>query len=269
MKTASQTFDFKRYVNCIKRDIALNGRSWLQKILLMLATMTILLTFVTGLDLHDGRLTVYNYAGTISLMLRVCMILFGAYGASLFMENMSSRGKRLNELMSPASTLEKYLSRWTLCILGLTIALFLCFALAELLSITYLRWSNGDIVGLRYLNIFEVMADEAERWYMPWCALIGTQATFMLGSTLWPKNSFVKTIGILFGFYLVTLLSCMVAANLCLPGGNQNYQLKPFNYDLDWIDPFVLSALGSLTWATFCYVISYFRMRESEIINRP
>lgn len=270
MKTGSQIFDFKRYADCIKRDLTLNGRAWLIRAALMVAVMTIMLVLVSRDDIHG----MWN-AQTISIedqmdhgfnVLRVCMFIFTAIGASLFMENMTSPGKRLNELMSPASTLEKYLSRWTVCVLGVTIGFFVCFSLAELLRILIMEWIWGDINGLVYCGPFKLLK-QAERWYFPWCIMAAIQATFVLGSTVWPKKSFQKTFGFMFALQILLVLTVIATDELLMPDPSQ-YVLKITPYDFTQDDLFRILSVSSLVWTAYCYIVSFFRMRESEIIHR-
>ena len=191
------------------------------------------------------------------------MFIFTGLGASLFMENMTSPGKRLNELMSPASTFEKYLSRWTVCVLGVTIGLFICFSLAELLRVLIIGWIWGDVPGLGYVGIFEAL-QQAERWYMPWCTMASVQATFVLGSTVWPKKSFQKTFGFMFTLQLLLVLTVIGTSELFMPE-QSTLAITPHEFTRD--DLFNIWLASSIAWTVYCYIVSFFRMRESEVIH--
>lgn len=263
MKTKSQIFDFSRFVDCVKRDLTLNGRSWLLKAFLMLGVTTLLLCIATGPREYINE-SFYSaiQSETGFTVFRFCGTMFCALGASLFMENMTSNGLRLNSLMSPASTLEKFLSRWVICILAVTITYLICFALADLIRVAIFTWYYGDVPGLRYFGPFEMM-EKAEHWYYLWGSLASVQAIFVLGSTVTPKNAFLKTFGVLvvLGIAFAIIVSNVYAA------------LEPFgshivakNGPTSVLD--TAAKIAPIFWILFCYITAYFRLKESEIINR-
>ena len=258
MTTKSQIFDFGRFLNCLKRDFALNGRSWMLKVLMMLGALTIMLTFMTGVTMDSGGLLV---------LFRFCATVFCALGASMFMENMTSKGLRINTLMSPASTLEKFLSRWVICVLGTTIAFLVCFALADLIRVGYFQiyYHNGfeglPLHDIRYYGPFEIMA-QAEHWYYLWGSIAGVQAIFVLGSTVAPKNAFLKTFGVLIILIVAWGLAVGNVFAALLPDA---YRFRPENPE-EIFD--TIARIIPIVVLTFCYITAYFRMKESEIINR-
>lgn len=272
-KTVSQTFDITRFGHCLKRDLTINGRGWLLRLLLMIAVTTLVLYYATkpiegtfgfghAPDYEDiqlnGSYNIFCFCGFIFFML----------GASLFMENMTSAGSRLNSLMSPASQLEKYLSRVLICVVGVTVAFIASFALAEFFRLIIIKVFYGDveaeyanISGLRYISVIDVQ-NQSKHWYYMWEFLLATQATYVLGSTIAPKNSFLKTSGALI-FLNILLISAMTSVyNISLIPG----RLWPS----DDAQSLILSAFKfiPLCWMVFCYITAYYRMKESEIIER-
>ncbi len=261
MKTTSQTFDPARFARCLTRDLRLNGRGWLLRLLIMVALTTLLLYFVTKppyvkiktyeMIQLDGSFTLFRFCGFIFCML----------GASLFMENMTSAGNRLNSLMSPASSLEKYLSRIIICVIGVTVAFIASFALAEFFRLIIIKAFYGEVAGLRYIGPFEVQS-AAEHWYYLWGFLLATQATYVLGSTIAPKNAFLKTTGVLI---LLAIVYITVVTNVYNVSRQPDCfwptdQAKELTLNLIKYMPFV--------WAVFCYVTAYYRFKETEIIER-
>ena len=260
MKTKSQIFDFDRFLNCIKRDLTLNGRSWLLKALMMLGVTTILLMLTTGVTLDsEPSFVVFRFCGTV----------FCALGASLFTENMTSKGLRLNTLMSPASTLEKFLSRWVICVLGTTIAFLICFALADMIRVGFyniyypdgMSFDGHYIKEFRYLGPIETMK-KSEHWYYLWGSIATVQAVFVLGSTVAPKNAFLKT----FGALIILIVAWGFAVgNVFVALLPDAYRFRPENPE-ELFD--TIARIMPIVWIIFCYVTAYFRMKESEIINR-
>lgn len=213
-----------------------------------------------------GRAGAYDHTQSsfihiyIEIIYVVGTIFFGALGASLFCANMTSNSERLNELMLPASTTEKYLSRFLICVLGTNIVFALCFIFANecrILISDAFGWMNESA------NPFEVFCDRDMPKLM--LILITTQATFVLGSTVWPKNSFQKTFAFIWIFYVVVicLLSFITKPYIVLPGNSWSVNTTKI-YDFTT----AFCYIGSAIWTLFCYITAYFRMRESEIINR-
>lgn len=261
MKTQSQIFDFSRFGDCLIRDFRLNGKAWMLKALMMLGVTTILLLFATVP--HMSPIGVVNYAdlqeeGTF-LIFRFCGAAFCTLGASMLMENMTTNGQRLNSLMSPASDLEKYLSRFLICIVGVTVAFLISFAIADAIRVLYVMHKYGDIDGLSYVGPFGVQVFAESKFYL-WGFFVAAQATFALGSTVWPKNAFLKTFGAIIVLIIIfVFLSNGVYAAFHKPGFN-------ITETPDWIENSAKIVPG--VWAVFCYVTAYFRFKESEIINR-
>lgn len=262
MKTNSQTFSFSRFVDCITRDFTLNGRSWLLKGLMMFGVTAILLLLATRPNGDNGF---YDYNAIQEdgcfLIFRFCGSVFCALGASLFMENMTTNSQRLSTIMVPASALEKFMSRWMICVLGVTIAFLLCYALADMVRVSFWSYYYNDVPGLRYVGPFEIQK-QAEHWYYLWGSFAACQSIFVLGSTVWPKNSFLKTFGALVAFAIVFTFLTGKIYTLSLPEGHY-YLSGHARQCLEHLPDFVPACC-----VVFCYITAYFRMKESEIINR-
>lgn len=262
MKTQSQIFDFGRFGDCLMRDLRLNGKSWMLKALVMLGVTSLLLLLAASPNMNYNA-SGYNYRLVQEegcfLIFRFCGSVFCALGASMLMENMTTNGQRLNSLMSPISDLEKYLSRFLVCIVGVTLAFLVCFAIADAIRVLYIRANYGELTGLSYLGPFGVQAFAESEFYL-WGFLLAAQATFALGSTIWPKNAFLKTFGTIIVLLIVFwILSNFVYTAFHKPG--LNTPTAP-----DWIENAAKIVPG--VWAVFCYITAYFRFKESEIINR-
>lgn len=265
MNASSSTFDFARLGLCVKRDIMLNGRSWMLRLLMMVGVTAIVYTFATWPGLHYGSYQPLQLEGGFSAF-KLCGVILCAWGASLFMENMTSKSKRITSLMNPASQAEKFVSRWLICLVGVTLAYLVCFGIADIIRIGFIRLFWGEVDGLRWLGPFEVMT-QAEKWSYPLVSLISTQATFMLGSTVWPDKAFQKT----FGFIIVLAIACGVLTTIGLKWFITSHVVisESTAINLNIVDIIVNTAsVINAIWVTFCYVISWMRFREAEVINR-
>lgn len=262
METISQTFDFGRFGKCLMRELKLNCKAWLLRMLLMFGVTTILLIIAT----HPHHISPEDYGALQSegsfLISRLCAFVFCGLGASLFMENMTSNGLRLNSIMSPVSQLEKFATRFTICIVFVTLAYLLCYTLADVVRVMYVRTQYGDLPNLHFFGWYSVMRMAESKWFL-WSYFFAMQMTFVLGSTVWPKNSFLKT----FGTVVVICLVFMYAAiNLDSYFGPQGP--CAISHSACVLLKYWIANYAPLIWSAFCLITSYYRFKESEIINR-
>lgn len=267
MNTTSQIFDLKRCGLCLRRDITVNGRSLLLKLMIMTAVVTIMLLFFTWpwlMGMNDNAVHFQNdYYGNVqpwmvTSVFKFAGLLFCSLGASLFMSGCATPGNRLQELMYPASTLEKYVSRWLICIAGVTVAYMLCFSIASVLRYGIDLMLLSPECKLRYFGTYDVITQGKDMASF-FLKLVTVQATFALGSTIWTKSAWMKTFGALFVYCCIVVLCIGITVNTYFNGhglGSVSEQS-----DAIWV------VIGSI-WTLACYVIAYFRMRELEIVNR-
>lgn len=265
----SQIFNWNRYTDTLRHDLMLNGKSLLLKGLLMLAVTTTIMLIVTWPDeiYNHGisHLGIPNQAHNLFAVFKFCGMVFCCLGASLFMENMTTRGERLNSITLPASLLEKFAVRWTICIFGVTAAFFVAFTLGDLIRVFILRCYFPELEGFTVVGPWGVLPLSGT-WYLPVTGLMTCQATYILGSTIWPKHSFLKTFGAMFAIGVVFSIIFSSVASFSLE--NLNY----YNTSVEANDVELIMEkawlIGTICWTAFCYIVAYMRAGESEIINR-
>lgn len=257
MNAISQTFDIKRFGLNLKRDLLSDWRSWLTRLLMITGTTTlamIILQFNShSYDIDDA-----------SKIFKIFAMVFCALGASLFMKNMSTKGLRLNSLMSPTSELEKFLTRWVICIVGVFVCYIVCFAIADLLRVGIMQfYEHSEPLDLRLMDPFSVMlsGDFSSDF---WISLIFSQSVFLLGSTVWPKDSFRKT----FGALIIIGVVCGLIFTGVMSWLLRKYVI--FGYTDDSFEESIINARWYIyaVIIVFNYVVAWFRFRESEIIHR-
>lgn len=262
METISQTFDFGRFGKCLMRELKLNGKAWLLRMLLMFGVTTILLIIAT----HPHNISPEAYGALqsygSSLIARLCAYVFCGLGASLFMENMTSNGLRLNSIMSPASQLEKFATRFVICIVFVTLAYLLSYMLADVVRVMYVRTQYGNLPDLHLFGWNSVMSMAESKWFF-WSYFFAMQMTFVLGSTVWPKNSFLKTFGSVVVFIIIFEFIAFDMNSYLGPHGSRVISYNACMLLKYWIVNYAL-----LIWSAFCLITSYYRFKESEIINR-
>ena len=269
---------FKRLTLLYKKDFIENWKTMLLRFVMLYAIMAIIFTFM-GLSELESR-TKHNFSpwyGGI-YYLRPAIFLFWGFGclfASLMMEKMKDKTKRIAYLMTPATNFEKFFSRFLPAVVVFIIAFFVAFKLADYtrIAILSIRYPEFNITAVNITQgLCSQNPDAMTHNWIEFTALFSVylffQSLFILGSTLWYKNPFIKTLatGI-----AITLLFYAVDALLVNSLFNESQLFSVGDYCREIIEKwttrrniiFLFSVLTLFNW-----VISYFRFKDSEIINR-
>lgn len=266
MKTESQIFSWRRFGQTLRRDFMLNGRQLALNGGMMFGVITLFLIFISILfvdnmyitldsptEFYEARIadTYKTLQEVYSVFFLILGAIFCSLGASMFATNLSTTGKRINELMSPSSHSEKYLSRFIICIICVPVAFCASFALADLISMLVVRICYG----FEHTFIMPVpMSFLGNKIYI---SIIAGSMTYMLGSTLWPKYSFVKTFLALMIIQFVVSIAAVASFTLI--------DIKSF--DITSAQLKNAYYIYVIVWSLFCVTASYFRMKKIEIIK--
>lgn len=257
-------FSFSRFVDVCRKDMAENWKNYALRIAMMYGVLAIVLVW-------NGYYVYKN--GWQDINLGPFVFMFGLWGfgllsASFTMEKLKSKTGRLSALMLPATPFEKYFSRWFIfTVLFLVVFLFV-FRMADctkalIYSAIYPENTSVGVISLARLFQGEVYnRNNPEFLSMIIAAYFFFQSCFVLGSSIWPKNSFIKTMAagvVIFGFYF---LSVAWVVKYVVSGGFSN---APHISNETAINIFCAVAIA---FALLNWVIAYFRFKESEIINR-
>lgn len=201
------------------------------------------------------------------------VIIMGMLSASFIMERMKTKTNRIAMLMTPATMFEKFLSRWLVFTFGFFIVFLIAFKMAD--------WTRMAVYMVSYPELKDIISSaplshlvgteqywtafqSCDSFMLGISAYFFAQSLFVLGSSIWPKNSFVKTfsaivviaiIYIAIGASLVKILFDMHGGH----GGNPNISDEVL---MLWV------TIIFFGMAVFNWVVAYFRFKESEIINR-
>lgn len=282
MNTAasSQTFCGARFAATMRRDWRMERSAWGVRFLAMFGVL-VLFVLVTSWFVHKvvPEESEPYYGSTVYIdgiekigLAFVCyffLSIFISLGASLFHSGYGTAGQRLNELMNPASTLERFASRFVICIIGVTVAYGLCWELADWTRVLVMHlFDRPAAPHVGFFETFGVISSKTG--YVTGLIICGTacsQASYALGSTIWPKLSFLKTFAAMFvvqsiyGMAIGYAMSYFLAAHI----GSGDVISAP---DIHTSMGYTILLVGSVVWSLFCYITAYFRMREDEIIDR-
>lgn len=268
-------FSFRRVGLLVKKDISENKKSFLLKIGLMygvIAMVSILISLVQSESYYDVEsYRFYNYLDggeDPSWDMQMAMYgffftLFGCLSAASVFENMKNKTSRLSALMVPATMLEKYISRLLLFLVTFVpIFLFGCL-LGEFIRYIsmFAIYHGSDMLKFMSLSyIWQYISDE-DFWLMV-LGVVFWQSVYTLGSSIWPKNSFLKT------FVAVWVILLALAVFLAVVVGIIFDFDKKYAPDAFLKLPDALGYIMTVGAILFNYTLAYFRLKESEIIHR-
>lgn len=222
-----------------------------------------------------------------SSLVVMAFLLFSAYAiliTSQLMKRVGERKSRVSWLLTPASALEKFL----VSMLGVLISIFVIFPLALAveevvrvcvfssafpeLPVKFIQYSQ--IVGDGSPGSYGILAFNRDAFYYEVLIAVGVFAVFVLGSSLWPKNSVVYTLVACVLLFIGFSGLMNVWVGLIYPGDWQTVnEISDTMLDRDWV---LLSWHMRWQWGRFflygmipfCIILAYYRFKELEIINR-
>ncbi|MCM1310385.1 MAG: hypothetical protein NC301_05080 [Bacteroides sp.] len=194
---------------------------------------------------------------------------------SLTFSSMSTKSKRISNMMLPAKQSEKFISQCLLYVIGGNIALILSLILADTLSSVIFGFVPGWYYLPQNLDISDLITDLPYGLNILFVAIFGGmwlflfgQAIYVLGSTLWPKKSFLKTYIALFALQIIVPI--LMPWNLIGDG---------FNVFAHWFEGKEFTSLQGwlMVWAIIIFLyalivgvyhLAWQRYRRLEIVKR-
>jgi hypothetical protein len=206
----------------------------------------------------------------------------GIWFASTFMNPMDSKLKRIAYLVSPASNLEKYLTRWIITTIGYILAFFAALWMADIIRVAIcavkfpevgiqlidLTKLTGQYTGPSFWREYVVEKDAFSTTVRLYFLL---QSLFLLGATFWERASFIKTFASLAVIIAAFILICRWTILLFygdLAGYNNVMMSFEINQTLSKEQAIFYAAILMSVVTVSCWILAFFRIRESEIIQR-
>ncbi|MEY8721833.1 hypothetical protein AALN73_11785 [Bacteroides stercorirosoris] len=201
------------------------------------------------------------------------LVIMGLLSASFIMERMKSKTNRIAMLMTPATMFEKFFSRWLVFTFGFLIVFLIAFKLAD--------WTRVAVYMVSYPELKDIIAstplshlvgkgqfwtvfDDCNYFMLGVSAYFFAQSLFVLGSSIWPKNSFVKTFSAIVVVAIIYIAIGSVLAKILFEARG----VRGVNQDISDEAMTLWTTIIFFGMAIFNWVVAYFRFKESEIINR-
>ena len=222
MNTVNQTFNWKRFVAALRKEVVENKRTILFSTIGIYALLTVIMILGNLITETPGEMDVVmsrRIPHTFVFMVQsfaICIM------ASMAFKDLSTKSGRTSLLTSPSSTLEKFLVNVLVYIVGTAVVLIVCAQLSDLTRIAALKLfetANFIVPGpINFLNSYALGSSVVNNFSVPGfsdllsaCVLvsmISSASMYLLGSVIWPRLSLLKTYAA--AFVIETILVIVV-----------------------------------------------------------
>ena len=275
----NQIFSLKRMAALLKFDFASKRNSLLTGLLALggiLVAITVLCAVFNANSLRyynsQDDLKTYNHIIAMTLLewMTAGLFIIGCITASNSFKTMPDPKSALASLMLPASQFEKFLCRWIITVPGFILLYFLVAVFADWVRVAFTSIAYGvDVRPLDWCNILFHPSEAGlfkSASVMILSLFVFAQSFYFLGSIVWARHSLIKTTASLFVIYCIYLWAWFLVIDSYHTAG---YYIESGPFGIDDKDLTVnLFICCTLAIAGFNYILSFIRLRESEIIKR-
>lgn len=193
---------------------------------------------------------------------------------SLMFGDISSKENITRVLMTPALPLEKYIARWILFVPIFFTLFYVCGYLGDfiryLICDIFHNVNNFYFEDNELRNLFTI--DKGNNYgrspFFTTIIALCLQSVFILGSSLWNKNAFRKTLIACFCIWILFLLSSTGIDLFFSKFIQRVHCTTPEEIEAMQRQGVYTTGIICAVITMFFWVLSYFRFKETEIINR-
>lgn len=271
-------FSLPRFMNLCRKEMVENWRSNVLRMVLMYGVMAVVMVWNGYFEYrywHSGQIE--DPAWTFLLVVFIWSLWgFGCLSASFTMEKMKTKTSRASMLMVPATPFEKFFSRWFVFTVVFLVIFLISYKLADytrfiIYSLAYPEEKDFIIpVDLSHLvgerKTYYTLCRTGLQFGALLSAYFFVQSLFVLGSSIWPKNSFLKTFASGTVIAIVYFLLAVFMSKMFLENGNY-YSENVFTGMSEDTAMSIMIVVG-IFFTLMNWTLAYFRFKESEIVNR-
>ena len=276
-------FSLPRFMNLCRKEMVESWRSNVLRMVLMYGVMAVVLVWngYTQYNYHDSVYFIRHANtdpawGFILMAFLWFLFVFGCLSASLVMEKMKNKTSRLSTLMTPSTPFEKFFSRWLISTIVFLVVFLIAFKLADYTRVSIYSLIYPDAKGAILPVNLGYLVGSGKRWFLfnetyelifvlsIYCFI---QSLFVLGSSVWPKNSFLKTFVAVTIIVLIYVVVGIAVGNM-LFNGSHNRDCSYIFSSITEQQAFNLASIAFVLFALVNCTLAYFRFKESEIIQR-
>lgn len=276
----SDFFEYARFVEYLKCYVGENRRSLIISGIVLLALPTFLVIVFTWMSI-DSYSNLYTYnemypsalrdpcLWIVSCVLICCALLFGAVAGSKMFSVVSGRHSRVNFLMTPASAFEKYAALFLIYIVGFVVLMFCSANIANIMRLVVFGVDTEVYKYMEGLSLSQILmldTKDVSITAMLWGLVLMVPAIYTLGGCLWPRHGFLMTTAFcVVANVLLTALASIPIVSMTLIDGDIEPRYEFFSESDNGL---YLVAAGEFIIMIFCYIVSYFRLKEWEVVAR-
>ena len=271
-------FSLPRFMNLCRKEMVENWRSNVLRMVLMYGVMAVVMVWNGYFEYrywHSGQIE--DPAWTFLLVVFIWSLWgFGCLSASFTMEKMKTKTSRTSMLMVPATPFEKFFSRWFVFTVVFLVIFLISYKLADytrfiIYSLAYPEEKDFIIpVDLSHLvgerKTYYTLCRTGLQFGALLSAYFFVQSLFVLGSSIWPKNSFLKTFASGTVIAIVYFLLAVFMSKMFLENGHY-YSENVFTGMSEDTAMSIMIVVG-IFFTLMNWTLAYFRFKESEIVNR-
>lgn len=254
-------FRFDRYLKLLRNEMKFNHKAILIVVAGTFLFLTLLSLFVSERVGQDGQF--------MNIWYGVTLMFGGFYYTSIAFRELNRESTAHLYLMTPASTLEKFLSKWTLTTLGFTLVHLIVYTVFSMVAL-----GLDSYYGNTYFNAFEPFGD------LPVFLMqiyLTCSSLFLLGSVYFRKYEFFKTQLVLnlfsLGLTLIGAFSFRVIFNEFFEGLQfspqmNNIIIEPEESAQEFIKGPLWTTLQYLFWLglpLLLWTVAFFKLKETEV----
>lgn len=268
-------FSLPRFMNLCRKEMVESWRSNVLRIVLLYGVMTVAMVWNGYFEYRGSYKSSEDPAWSFLLVAFIWGLwVFGCLSASFTMEKMKTKTSRTSTLMTPATPSEKFFSRWFVFTVVFLVVFLITYKLADytrviVYSLTYPEKDFIAPVDLSHLigkgKDYYTLCRTGLEFGAVIAGYFFVQSLFILGSTIWPKNSFLKTFAsgtiIVIVYFLVGALMSKILLDNKLHYSFPGSEISNENM-------MILLIVACTFFTLFNWILAYFRFKESEIINR-
>lgn len=253
-----------RFLNVLRWQFTLSKRQLLIFGLVIFAIIAIpqALGLLITRDADTASVTSINAMFGISVFLVMA-------GVSVF-SNLKTRQQRVNEFMLPASNKEKFLARYLIMVLAMTIAAMVGFLTGDLVQwlLTLAFGSAAPTSATGYLieslkGMTFAFSGDASAYVVPMTlSLVSLHALFLLFGSVFNKHALVMSIVSFFGLNMVIMTLVGLVTKVIFSLGEAGYVITVYD---DWCA--VVASVVNVAFIVACFWLAYRRYTRLQVIN--
>lgn len=258
-----------------KRTVVENRRNILITLGVMFGMILLVSVLFTKMFEHDydwrgeerGAILWLVYAWISAIVMQIT--------GSLTFSCMSTKSKRIANLMLPARQSEKFFGNCLIYVVGGNLALILSLILADSLSAMIFGFAPGWYYLPQNLDFSEIIAEMPYACNFIAICVLGLlffylmgQSIYVLGSAWWPRKSFLKT--------FVAIMALQIIIPIITPWGLLAHSASDL---IKWIDncqipsSYAIAAAWSILMLAYAvlagvYALAWHRYKRLEIVKR-